>query len=141
MGAHISLALPPRRRPEPTTLREAVRRGVTGWLLAATCASAAAAAVQLASGGTLVGDVLSADQGPAATAQLAYEERFARLSERLGCSRSGLADGVIPGSALINLDGSLRAVTFDRGWASYEGRARGSLAAVCRETLPNRPAT
>jgi hypothetical protein len=71
---------------------------------------------------------------PAATPLDPAAERLDRLMERHRCSMSGLGEGVIPRSAIIRVDDDPpRVVSFERGWASYEGRRPGTLVAVCRD--------
>lgn len=52
------------------------------------------------------------------------------LSEQYGCSTTGLGN-TIPGGAIITVDDTTSHVSFDRGWASYEGTAPGVLVSVC----------
>ncbi len=58
--------------------------------------------------------------------------RAARLMDRFECSETGFGSEVIPHSALINLDGKVLRVSFDRGWAVFTGEKPGTLMAVCR---------
>lgn len=63
-------------------------------------------------------------------------DRLARLMEAYDCSTTGLDDGVVPGSAVLrSTDGALRMVTFERGWAAYDGSGSGTLVAVCAARL------
>lgn len=57
--------------------------------------------------------------------------RTARMMERFECSQTGFGSGVIPNSALIHLDGRVKRVSFDRGWAVFTGDKPGTLMAVC----------
>jgi hypothetical protein len=57
--------------------------------------------------------------------------RAARLMERFECSETGFGSEVIPNSALIHLDGRVKRVSFDRGWAVFTGDEPGTLMAVC----------
>ncbi|MBZ5735801.1 hypothetical protein K8Z61_15005 [Nocardioides sp. TRM66260-LWL] len=69
----------------------------------------------------------------AAAAQDAVQAaRVDRLMTRERCSPTGFGPSVIPARALLRTgDGVVRVVSFDRGWAAYEGRAPGTLVAVC----------
>ena len=52
------------------------------------------------------------------------------------CQATGLPDE-IPASAVIRTaTGDPRWVSFDRGWAAYEGTSPGDLVAVCHEVWP-----
>lgn len=54
------------------------------------------------------------------------------LMEDHRCSTTGFGDAVIPPEAILRLDdGHTRVVSFDRGWASFTGKAPGTLVAVC----------
>lgn len=55
----------------------------------------------------------------------------ARLMERFECSETGFGAEVIPRSALIHLEGRVKRVSFDRGWAVFTGDKPGTLMAVC----------
>lgn len=140
MSIRPALARLRRRADAPATLGAALQRGLRRSALAGTAGLAGLAVVQVAFSGVVFGQVLAAPQdasyvGERERSAAAYQARYEELSERYDCSRTGLAPGEIPGSALLNLDGELHAVTFARGWASYEGKAPGSLASVCRLTL------
>ena len=55
-----------------------------------------------------------------------------QLMEDHRCTTTGFPDGSVPASTLLrNREGQLRVVTFDRGWAAYQGDAPGELVAVC----------
>lgn len=71
-----------------------------------------------------------ADQSSAPSAD-AQSSRAARLMERFECSQTGFGSKVIPNSALIHLDGRVKRVSFDRGWAVFTGAKPGTLMAVC----------
>ena len=58
----------------------------------------------------------------------------AKIAE-LRCSTTGFPDGEIPASALVRRGSSLEQVSFGAGWAAYEGKAPGTLVAVCRAPL------
>lgn len=60
------------------------------------------------------------------------ERRISRLAERHDCSPDGFGPDVIPTSALVQVRGQVRAVSFDEGWAIHLGERRGRLLAVCR---------
>jgi len=60
------------------------------------------------------------------------DSRVTRLMNRYQCSQTGFGSSVIPNSALIHLDGKVRRVSFDRGWAVFTGEQPGTLMAVCR---------
>ncbi|MEP7738079.1 hypothetical protein ABKW28_10535 [Nocardioides sp. 31GB23] len=64
-------------------------------------------------------------------------DRLTSLMAAYDCSTTGLDDGVVPGSAVLRSpEGALRMVTFERGWASYDGSRPGTLVAVCAAPLP-----
>jgi len=58
--------------------------------------------------------------------------RVNQLMDRWKCSETGFGADVIPNSALIHLDGRVKRVSFDRGWAVFTGDQPGTLMAVCR---------
>lgn len=48
------------------------------------------------------------------------------------CSTTGFLDGSLPSAALLRTPrGTLRMVSFARGWAAHEGVLPGTLVAVC----------
>lgn len=103
-------------------------------IVAVLAGVAVLAAGATGSGGT--GDVtgdLSAEQQGAST--VVHHDRVDVLMARHGCSASGLEPGVVPSSALVERDGTVRRVSFDDGWATYTGTAPGTLVAVCRAAL------
>ena len=52
-------------------------------------------------------------------------------------SLAGRLQGVAPLVAVLrSADGALRMVTFERGWAAYDGSGSGTLVAVCAAPLP-----
>ena len=57
--------------------------------------------------------------------------RVDRFMERYKCSSTGFDAGVIPRSALVHLDGRMKRVSFDKGWAVFTGDEPGTLMAVC----------
>ena len=73
-----------------------------------------------------------ADQRAAPSTEVS-SSRVTHLMDRFQCSETGFAADVIPHSALIHLDGRVRHVSFDRGWAVFTGDAPGTLMAVCRK--------
>jgi hypothetical protein len=73
----------------------------------------------------------SADQSAAPSTEVS-DSRVTRLMDRFECSQTGFGSDVIPNSALINLDGRVKRVSFDRGWAVFTGNEPGTLMAVCR---------
>ena len=73
-------------------------------------------------------------RGTAVTATPADVDRTDELMSLYGCSTRGLGK-VIPAHAIVRrtATGEVRLVSFDRGWAAYEGRLPGlELVAVCR---------
>jgi len=72
-----------------------------------------------------------ADQSAAPSTEVS-DSRVSRLMDRFECSQTGFGSDVIPNSALINLGGHVKHVSFDRGWAVFTGDEPGSLMAVCR---------
>jgi hypothetical protein len=54
---------------------------------------------------------------------------------RFRCSTTGFAGREIPASALVRRDGVVRHVSFEAGWAAYQGTRPGTLVAVCRAPL------
>lgn len=73
-------------------------------------------------------------QGPTAS-DLAAQAHLERLMTRHHCSTDGLGPDVIPGSALVERDDRVQRVSFDEGWAIFQGDARGALLAVCEAPL------
>lgn len=68
--------------------------------------------------------------GPAKTDP--YQQLVARAVSDHQCSYSGFGGNQIPASALIRTSqGELRQVSFDEGWAVYNGERPGTLVAVC----------
>ncbi len=62
----------------------------------------------------------------------AYQSVDQRAVADQHCSYAGLADGSVPSSALIRTTrGHLRRVSFEVGWAVYNGTRPGTLVAVC----------
>lgn len=66
--------------------------------------------------------------------QQTVDPAVAKIAE-LRCSTTGFPNGEIPASALVRRGRSLEQVSFGAGWAAYEGRAPGTLVAVCRAPL------
>lgn len=55
------------------------------------------------------------------------------------CSFTGFDRTVIPSTAIVrNPDGATEIVSFDRGWAVFNGEAPGELVAVCLGPKPPR---
>ncbi len=73
----------------------------------------------------------SADQSSSPRTEVS-DGRVTRLMDRFACSQTGFGADVIPNSALINLAGQVKRVSFDRGWAVFTGDEPGTLMAVCR---------
>lgn len=113
------------RTPPP-----ALRRAVGAVKLGVACTVAFVAA-----GPVLTSAPTAADyQGPTA-ADVSAQARLDALMAAHDCSRSGFGSDVVPGSALIERDDEIQHVSFDDGWAVYEGDATGALLAVCRGSL------
>ncbi|HET9420528.1 MAG TPA: hypothetical protein VFO49_05275 [Nocardioides sp.] len=72
-----------------------------------------------------------ADQSAAPSTEVS-DSRVNRLMDRYQCSETGFGSDVIPNSSLIHLDGRVKRVSFDRGWAVFTGDEPGTLMAVCR---------
>jgi hypothetical protein len=72
-----------------------------------------------------------ADQSSAPRTDVS-DSRVTRMMDRYQCSQTGFGADVIPNSALINLDGRVKRVSFDRGWSVFTGHEPGILMAVCR---------
>ena len=72
-----------------------------------------------------------ADQSAAPSTEVS-DSRVNRLMDRFKCSETGFGSDVIPNSALIHLEGQVKRVSFDRGWAVFTGDEPGTLMAVCR---------
>lgn len=93
-------------------------------------------AIQSGAADGVLDELDGASPGQAA-APTAAERRMHRLMDRHGCSFTGLPNGVIPASALVEDAGStgpgaLRVTSFDEGWAMQNGDKPGRLVAVCR---------
>ena len=71
-----------------------------------------------------------ADQSSAPSTEVA-DSRVSRFMDRYECSETGFDAGVIPASALIHVDGRMKRVSFDKGWAVFTGDEPGTLMAVC----------
>jgi len=88
-----------------------------------------AASLTLVAGlGTI--SVLTQPQPPA---ELGLSSRpMDRMLERNNCSLTGFPPEVVPRTAVIrDADGRTRLVSFDRGWAVFNGDRAGELVAVC----------
>ena len=102
------------------------------WLRTATTslrgALTAAALALVAALGAI--SVLTQPQPPA---ELGLSSRpMDRILERNACSLTGFPPEVVPRSAVIReADGRTRLVSFDRGWAVFNGDREGDLVAVC----------
>lgn len=59
------------------------------------------------------------------------EDRVASLVAANDCRVEGLGPDVIPGHAIADIGAGPELVTFDQGWAIYEGTATGVLYAIC----------
>ena len=73
----------------------------------------------------------SADQSAAPSTEVS-DTRVTRLMDRYACSETGFGSEVIPNSALVHLNGKVKRVSFDKGWAVFTGDEPGTLMAVCR---------
>jgi hypothetical protein len=71
-----------------------------------------------------------ADQSSAPSTEVA-SPRVERFMDRYKCSTTGFGSDVIPRSALVQLDGRMKRVSFDKGWAVFTGDEPGTLMAVC----------
>lgn len=71
--------------------------------------------------------------GPSDTADIdPAQQLIAQAVTDHQCSYSGFGNDQIPASALIrNAQGEVRQVSFDVGWAVYNGKRPGTLIAVC----------
>ena len=65
----------------------------------------------------------------------AGQARLDKLIVRHDCSPTGFGPGVIPGSALVERRNKIRHVSFDHGWAVFNGERPGTLLAVCRGSI------
>ncbi len=72
-----------------------------------------------------------ADQSSAPSADVS-SSRVDRFMDRYECSETGFGSEVIPNSALIHVDGRMKRVSFDKGWAVFTGDEPGTLMAICR---------
>lgn len=60
------------------------------------------------------------------------DEATSRVLERHNCSTTGFDADVIPTTAVIrNASGRIKVVSFDHGWAVFNGERPGELVAVC----------
>jgi len=73
----------------------------------------------------------SADQSAAPSTEVS-DKKVTRLMDRYACSETGFGSDVIPNSALVHLNGKVKRVSFDKGWAVFTGDEPGTLMAVCR---------
>lgn len=121
----ITLLERPGRRPTRTL------RGHLG------LAAAKAVAFTVALAGSFLTFLVLADlQGTAPNVPVreTVDPAIAKIAE-FRCSTTGFPDGEVPASALVRRDGDIVQVTFGAGWAAYEGKAPGTLVAVCRAPL------
>jgi hypothetical protein len=122
-----------KKRLDRATERGAVRHDVPpGVLLGLTLTKSALIgfALVLALGlGASVTD--RADQSSAPSADVS-SSRIDRFMDRYECSETGFEAEVIPNSALIHVDGRMKRVSFDTGWAVFTGDQPGTLMAICR---------
>ena len=64
--------------------------------------------------------------------QTPTDAHLAALMQRYRCSTEGFGSSQIPGSAIIRrADGTVAAVSFDRGWQVFKDEGPASLVAVC----------
>ena len=117
-----------------TTSRTRVRRGPSRpWRVGISVAKTAlGSAVVVAMLGTQVaGTATTHTDQTTSTDPLAA--RIDTLMEREHCSYTGFGPDVIPATALLRTGTDVvRVVSFARGWAAYQGKAPGTLIAVCR---------
>lgn len=120
--AHLALAFPRLRARRRTWRRRHVLRTldvVKGAVLGAVITIGATAHV-------------SAEPATPTTPSPRVDTALEQLTADHRCTTTGFPDGSVPASTLLrNRDGQLRVVTFDRGWAAYQGTAPGELVAVC----------
>jgi hypothetical protein len=57
--------------------------------------------------------------------------RVNRFMERYDCSATGFGPEIIPRSSLVHVNGRMKRVSFDKGWAVFTGDEPGTLMAVC----------
>ncbi|CAB4684399.1 MAG: hypothetical protein F2667_00135 [Actinobacteria bacterium] len=70
-----------------------------------------------------------ADQAPVADP---FADTVDQLMSANRCSFTGFGPTEIPASALLRVStDQVRVVSFERGWAAYEGTKPGTLVAVC----------
>ena len=78
------------------------------------------------------------DDAPALpSAPVGADRSVDRAIERHQCSTTGFANEATPQSALVRIDGRLRHVPFDRGWAVFTGDRAGALVALCLADPPS----
>ncbi|GAA4121896.1 hypothetical protein GCM10022215_27210 [Nocardioides fonticola] len=114
---------------------QARRRPPRPWRVALTVTKTAlASAVVVAMLGTqITGTATATNETDQTTSVDPLSARIDALMVRERCSYTGFGADVIPASALLRTDrGDVRIVSFARGWAAYEGKASGTLIAVCR---------
>lgn len=120
--AHLALAPPRLRAPRRTWRRRHVLRTldlVKGAVLGAVITIGATAHV-------------SAEPASPADPAPQVDTALEQLMTDHRCTTTGFPDGSVPASTLLrNREGQLRVVSFDRGWAAYQGDAPGELVAVC----------
>jgi hypothetical protein len=76
--------------------------------------------------------VFSPPEAPTEIGLSVQDEQVNRLLERHQCSLTGFDPGVVPATAVIrDRLGRTRLVSFDHGWAVFNGERPGELVAVC----------
>ncbi len=121
-----------RRHPRPASLRAALLGALRRTTLFGVFAAVGVALTTLFQA-TLVSDVQARGAGSpvAVDPQMAHTDA---LMSAYQCSTRGLGQ-VVPAHAIVRrtATGGVRLVSFDRGWAVYEGKVPGvELLAVCR---------
>lgn len=88
----------------------------------------------------VVGGLRTDTPSPDASALSAPPDAYSRVVQRAvaehGCTSEDVGDRSIPASALIRTSrGTIRQVSFEKGWDVYNGRLPGTLIAVCLDGL------
>jgi hypothetical protein len=71
------------------------------------------------------------DSRPPAAVRPDVPSAPATLAEKHGCYDEAAPEGVIPGHALVEVDGKAKIVSFDAGWDMHLKKRPGILMAVC----------
>ncbi len=108
----------------------ALTRAHVGTVMVSLRSALTAASLTLIVGFGAIG-LLSQEPAPAGPLGLSSTP-LDKMLERHNCSVTGFDADVVPRSAVVrHPDGSTELVSFDQGWAVFNGEEAGDLVAVC----------